>query len=751
MRKKFRSDGDKEFVDTFEDLQPPELDPVLVELVESTVDIQPPILIASFPGHTHTSKGKLIKEPQDDWFMTADDKGYMDVCIGFEHIIVPGGSVGSVRRQLDDVTIGSLTLKKESSQAPTLSKAWLIAIECHEKEVKIQKQQEETRTKLRDMKLKKEAEEEKKADEAALKAREKEKKAAAKADKKEAKYVARIEDEAEKQRQAELQELASLQRSWELQRKGLAKEHSIRSPYEVLTELREQCDRYIEEFPMVWDRFVDIFSSNREKVVANMQRSLQVCKMLPKLADRKKKLQAEMIESLVDYERDIAVAKFEGANIKDDDEREDRIIDVVDVYLQQLGKFERKKFASLVKDGDLMLARRMATGYLHEYWKEHSRVSAGLYNYLIDVDRQVESSLHSIPRDTLDLFRTKLQLELELDDGIVNEEDKLLPDPLEPFTREEDRFAHGESGTLERDLDLQRTVGHHSDAQYAPDLPGCYWTGIYEGCSELMMELKPKKPNPDGSGMTGVMESNDGLSYWCRIRLGTLELWNKELPRDLQRGVFQEGFSTEFFIERELILLYIYSYVKTPDETNPTGLLIINGTMHVEEFTCPTAQERNNWIEAFERARSWAVDREELRQFSGVEDHIDYEEFMEFQKTKAKDREAQIEKMRTFVKDADKEANVQDMSRSGQRAAKKQRKRVKKLGSYATQESIATSPARQAVETHRSLSSDFANDSDANVKGKKGSKGKKASKKSAKKTSNFALKVKKKEPVPRRK
>merc|ERR1711908_99111 len=101
------------------------------------------------------------------------------------------------------------------------------------------------------------------------------------------------------------------------------------------------------------------------------------------------------------------------------------------------------------------------------------------------------------------------------------------------------------------------------------------------------------------------MESNDGLSYWCRIRLGTLELWNKELPEDLQRGVFQEGFSTEFFIERELILLYIYSYVKTPDETNPTGLLIINGTMHVEEFTCPTAQERNNWIEAFERARSW--------------------------------------------------------------------------------------------------------------------------------------------------
>jgi hypothetical protein len=128
-----------------------------------------------------------------------------------------------------------------------------------------------------------------------------------------------------------------------------------------LTELKEHCERYTEDFPLAWDRFVDVFHANRENVVIDMQRSLQVCRLLPKLADRKKKLQHDMVESLIAYEHDVSLAKFEGVQLATEFEREDKIINVVDEYLQALGKFERKRFSALVKDGDMLLARRMAT------------------------------------------------------------------------------------------------------------------------------------------------------------------------------------------------------------------------------------------------------------------------------------------------------------------------------------------------------------------------------------------------------
>lgn len=106
---------------------------------------------------------------------------------------------------------------------------------------------------------------------------------------------------------------------------------------------------------------MDVFHANRENVVIDMQRSLQVCRLLPKLADRKKKLQHDMVESLIAYEHDVSLAKFEGVQLATEFEREDKIINVVDEYLQALGKFERKRFSALVKDGDMLLARRMAT------------------------------------------------------------------------------------------------------------------------------------------------------------------------------------------------------------------------------------------------------------------------------------------------------------------------------------------------------------------------------------------------------
>ena len=51
----------------------------------------------------------------------------------------------------------------------------------------------------------------------------------------------------------------------------------------------------------------------------------------------------------------------------------------------------------------------------------------------------------------------------------------------------------------------------------------------------------------------------------------------------------------------------------------------------------------NSLNESSERARSWAVDQEEMRTFAGADgEDIDYEEFMEFQRKKAKEKAKQL-------------------------------------------------------------------------------------------------------------
>ena len=145
-----------------------------------------------------------------------------------------------------------------------------------------------------------------------------------------------------------------------------------------------------------------------------------------------------------------------------------------------------------------------------------------------------------------------------------------------------------------------------------------------------------------------------------------MEFWNDELPERQQKLAHEDGRTDEgnFYIEREIVLLNIYTYVKVPEESAPHSIMIISGTLHVEEFECRGARapmpfcaacsratlslatdERDvdAWIESIERARSWAVDQEEMRTFAGADgEDIDYEEFMEFQRKKAKEKAKQL-------------------------------------------------------------------------------------------------------------
>ena len=577
-----------------------------------------------------------------DFHMSVDDHGFMRALIDGEEIFIPGGSIGAIRPQLEERVVERVARRvhREKDVEPVkITTAMQVALDAARHAEQMEFENEGRRESARRTRA---------ADEAELKRQ----------------FEARLDRESEKRRAqeealktAEQQEKDRLDREHELERQKLYADHDewekmarrrrkqeaagapgIRSPYEVLNELRTHCDRYTEEFPFIWDRFVDVFHDLREHVVANMQRSLQVCKMLPKLADRKRRLQNEMIETLINYEHDVSLAKFEGVNVDDEHIREEKIIEVVDGYLQLLGKFERKRFMAMTKEGDLLLARRMATQHLHDYWKEHSRVSAGLYNYMVDLDRQVEGSLHSIPRDTIDMFRDKMMLELDLCEELT-EEEHTLPDPLEPFTDEGRQWAQS-------DYEDQQLSGHHSENNYAPDLPGCYWTSIFDGSDGMMMEPEPKKANHDGSGHTGTLICDDGETYWARVRRGVLELWNRELPAQMAGTDMTED-TNEYYIEREIILLYLYTFVKIPVDTNEHGFLVrmppsfgarvqllcfghgchgcwlglivvlvllgctlqvITGTLHAEEFTCESKEDLSEWVESIERARRWAVD-----------------------------------------------------------------------------------------------------------------------------------------------
>jgi hypothetical protein len=339
-------DDDEEQEDEFADLEPPKPDPEMIAAATREIPVAPTL--------HYNSQMKF----------TTDDEGSMEVIFADETVVVPGGSLGAVRIQMEEVTVEGLTLKKEVfPQVPMqIPPAWMAAQECMAAAVKAEREAEAEREKVRSIKAKKEAQREAQAkakqDEKTRKEDERRRREEEKqenADRLKAK-------EAEKRKKQELKELKQMQKGWEKARDKVATDDGhIRSPYEVLTELKEHCERYTEDFPLAWDRFVDVFHANRENVVIDMQRSLQVCRLLPKLADRKKKLQHDMVESLIAYEHDVSLAKFEGVQLATEFEREDKIINVVDEYLQALGKFERKRFSALVKDGDMLLARRMAT------------------------------------------------------------------------------------------------------------------------------------------------------------------------------------------------------------------------------------------------------------------------------------------------------------------------------------------------------------------------------------------------------
>ena len=633
---------DDEMVEDFSDLVEPPPDPELVARCAET-PLEPTLHFNGF--------GKF----------TTDDDGNMEIVFEDETVIVPGGSIGGQRVQLEEVTVETLTLKKEIfPQLPDeTSLPMQAALDCMEKAVKAEKEAEAERERVRDMKEKKRAREEENRREIERKKKEKKERKEREAEMARVKEEAAKEKAAEKKRKAEMAELKRMQKGWDKAREK--PEPGIRSPYEIITELKEHCERYTEDFPLAWDRFVDVYHSNREKVVKNMQRSLQVCRLLPKLSERKRKLQHDMVESLINYEHDVAFAKFEGVNLDTEEARDDKVIEVVDKYLQQLGKFERKRFAALVKDGDMLLARKMATKHLHEYWREHSRISAGVYNWMFDLDATVQNSLDSIPRDTIDLFRFKLKRELDMTPDLTDEE-RDLPDPLDKFKNESDNWAD-----IAGSKEDQSKSGHHISGAYAPDLPGCYWTGLFEGPDEMMMDKPMRKAAQDGSGQVGfLVDSSDGSRYWVRIRRGVMEFWNDELPERQQKLAHEDGRTDEgnFYIEREIVLLNIYTYVKVPEESAPHSIMIISGTLHVEEFECRGARapmpfcaacsratlslatdERDvdAWIESIERARSWAVDQEEMRTFAGADgEDIDYEEFMEFQRKKAKEKAKQL-------------------------------------------------------------------------------------------------------------
>ena len=628
-KKKRRKQGDDGGFDDqqdqageFDDLERPEPDPKLVDSAKREVPLAPTL---------HYNSAMRC---------TTDDEGSIEVIFPQETVFVPGASLGAVRLQMEDVTVEGLTLRKEVYPQVPMDQppAWLFAQECMEKAIVAERAAEVKRQKVRDIKKRKEEQAEANRQAKQEEKNKKEELRRARQEGKEAKEESLRNKEAEKKRKAELKELAGLKKGWEKERAKIDDEdRHLRSPYEVLTELKDHCERYTEDFPLAWDRFVDVFHTNREIVVENMQRSLQVCRLLPKLAERKKKLQHDMVESLIAYEHDVSLAKFEGVQLKNEHDREDKIIEVVDEYLQALGKFERKRFASLVKDGDMLLARRMATSHLHEYWREHSRIASGVYNWLFDLDSQVQMSLESIPRDTIDMFRRKLMVELDHCPGLT-EEDREMRDPLDQFKNEGDWWADEKESAQD-----QMVSGHHTTGAYAPDLPGCYWTGLFDGPQELMMDKPPRQPSHEGNGHNGWMiQSDDGSRFWCRIRRGCLELWNDQLPEFQRNMVFENGQSEDgkYYLEREIVLLNIYTYVKVPEASAPSSILIVTGTLHIEDLECEDSRDCDMWIESIERARSWAVEKEEMEMFAGVGDDgaIDYEEFMEFQKKKAQVR-----------------------------------------------------------------------------------------------------------------
>jgi hypothetical protein len=199
----------------------------------------------------------------------------------------------------------------------------------------------------------------------------------------------------------------------------------------------------------------------------------------------------------------------------------------------------------------------------------------------------------------------------------------------------------------------------------------------------MMMEDVKAKPNHDGNGHTGLLDCDDGMRYWARIRRGVLELWNRPLEEHMFNIEVED--SKKYFIEREIILLYLYTFVRIPKATNEAGFMLITGTLHAEEFSMvPHEQhgpDRNDlemtededvdkWMESIDRARGWAVDKEELRQFTGGDDdNIAYEEFMEFQKKKSAERAEQLARMNKKNEKDEAKRDMQSSSYGGQKEA----------------------------------------------------------------------------------
>ena len=200
----------------------------------------------------------------------------------------------------------------------------------------------------------------------------------------------------------------------------------------------------------------------------------------------------------------------------------------------------------------------------------------------------------------------------------LTDEEREMRDPLDVFGNESDAWADEKDSK-----DDQIKSGHHTNGDYAPDLPGCYWTGLYDGPQELMMDKPMRQPSHEGNGHMGFMiQAEDGTRSWARIRRGCLELWNDELPENQRKAEHELGTTEDgkFYMEREIVLLNIYTYVKVPEETSHASILLITGTLHIEEFECEDSRDCDMWIESIERARAWAVEKEEMKAFAGVDD-----------------------------------------------------------------------------------------------------------------------------------
>eukprot|EP01052_Picozoa_sp_SAG31_P031273 SAG31_NODE_3296_length_4447_cov_7.292565_2_plen_917_part_01 len=212
-----------------------------------------------------------------DFNMSADDHGFMRVTIDGEEIFVPGGSIGAIRPPLEEVTTERVSRrlnKTENIEPVRIRPAMQAAKDVNSAAEKEEFASETRREKGRRQRALEDAEKKRQFDLIVQREQEKQRLVEEEIKSEEQREKDRLDREHEMERMkiyADHDQWKEMVRRRRHHHQGT--QAGIRSPYEVLNELRTHCDRYTEEFPFIWDRFVDVLHDLREHVVSDMQRS----------------------------------------------------------------------------------------------------------------------------------------------------------------------------------------------------------------------------------------------------------------------------------------------------------------------------------------------------------------------------------------------------------------------------------------------------------------------------------------------